>query len=259
MVLSASFRALLVRLYALKADDGRRLLRLCVLDEAHCVDEHGHSFRPSYRVLGGLRDAFPQMQIMLLTATAPPASVLSICATLGVNNPLVLRGDLARRQMQYTTATVSGVQQRDAVLVQWLQQRLRGGERGIVYVDSKRRAELLAERLHVALAGEGEPLPPGDAHLRVDGGSLVEHYHAGLGAGPREEVELRWRNNDHSILVATIAWGMGMDDADVRFAVIEPHGALPGGVARRSRRSTGAPLVPLLVQRVGQRLGTCLW
>ena len=221
VALSASFRALLVRLYALKADDGRRLLRLGVLDEAHCVDEHGHSFRPSYRVLGGLRDAFPQMPLMLLTATAPPASVLSICAALGVNNPLVLRGDLARRQMQYTTTTVSGVQQRDAVLVQWLQQRLRGGERGIIYVDSKRRAELLAERLRVALAGEGEPLPgelpPGEVHLRVDGGSLVEHYHAGLGAGPREEVELRWRNNEHSILVATIAWGMGMDDAGVRF------------------------------------------
>ena len=59
VALSASFRGLLARLYALKADDGRRLLRLAVLDEAHCVDEHGHSFRPCYRILGGLRGAFP--------------------------------------------------------------------------------------------------------------------------------------------------------------------------------------------------------
>ena len=214
VALSAAFRALLVRLYALKADDGRRLLRLGVLDEAHCVDEHGHSFRPSYRSLGGLRDAFPQMPLMLLTATAPPVSVLSICATLGVNNPLVLHSGLARRQMQYTTVTVSGVQQRDAVLVQWLQQRVRAGERGIIYVDSKRRAELLAERVRAALSGE---VTAKEYVLPAEGGSLVAHYHSGLGAGQREEVELRWRNNEHSILVATIAWGMGMDDANVRF------------------------------------------
>ena len=190
---------------------------------------------------------------MMLTATAPPISVLSICASLGVNDPLVLRGDLSRRQMQYTTVTASGVRQRDAVLLQWLLQRLYAGERGIVYVGTQRRAELLAERLRVGLCAL-------DSHsLLSRAGELTEHYHAGLDEGRRDEVELRWRDNEHSVLVATIAWGMGMDDADVRFAVIEPHGALPGGVARRSRRSTGAPLVPLLVQRVGQRLGACLW
>ena len=253
VALSASFRALLAKLYALRADDGRRLLRLGVLDEAHCVDEHGHSFRPCYRILGGLRGAFPDVPLMMLTATAPPISVLSICASLGVNDPLVLRGDLSRRQMQYTTVTASGVRQRDAVLLQWLLQRLYAGERGIVYVGTQRRAELLAERLRVGLCAL-------DSHsLLSRAGELTEHYHAGLDEGRRDEVELRWRDNEHSVLVATIAWGMGMDDADVRFAVIEPHGALPGGVARRSRRSTGAPLVPLLVQRVGQRLGTCLW
>jgi len=211
VALSASFRALLARLYALKADDGQRLLRLCVLDEAHCVDEHGHSFRPCYRSLGALRDAFAEVPLMMLTATAPPISVLSICATLGVNDPLVLRGDLSRRQMQYTTVTVSGVRQRDAVLVRWLLQRLYAGERGIVYVGSRRRAELLAERLRVGLC----ELDSGS--LLGDAAELMEHYHAGLSEGQRDEVELRWRNGEHSILVATIAWGMGMDDAAVRF------------------------------------------
>ena len=130
VALSPRFRALLAQLYALRADDGKRLLRLCVVDEAHCVDEHGHSFRPSYRVMGGLRDAFPEVPLLLLTATAPPVSVLSICTSLGVSNPLVLRGELARRQMQYSTVTTSGVKARDEILACWLLQRLRAGERG---------------------------------------------------------------------------------------------------------------------------------
>lgn len=191
------------------------LLNGIVVDEAHCVTEHGHEFRPDYLKLGLLRQALcggsscicdqldcKQVAWLLLTATASPDSVVAIGELLGLDERAILvRQPLHRGVMTYDVLPVRSVQQKDAVLV-GLFASLPDRHVAIVYVSSKARADALADTLRRALPSR-----------------VVRSYHADKPSTERRQLEAEWRAGEFDTMIATLAFGMGVDKADVRLVV----------------------------------------
>ena len=191
-------------------------LDLCAvaIDEAHCISHWGHDFRPEYRQLGALRQLAPSIPIHAFTATAAAKVRGDIVAQLGLRNPLVLVGPCDRPNLTYR------VQQRTELLRQVLgvieRHRHAGrGEAGIVYCISRKDVERL------------------DQDLRAAGVRSVA-YHAGLDADVRRRAQEKFINEEVDVVVATVAFGMGIDRTDVRFVV---HAALPKGVEQYSQET----------------------
>ena len=168
---------------------------LIAIDEAHCVSQWGHDFRPEYAALGELRQQFPGTPFIALTATADPQTREDIVAVLGLQQARRFITGFDRPNIRYTVLEKHNPQSQ---LLRFLQQR--EGESGIVYALSRKRVEEvaghLAERGHAAAA-----------------------YHAGLPAGERRDVQERFVRDDVAIVVATVAFGMGIDKPNVRFVV----------------------------------------
>jgi len=182
---------------------GQRL-SLIAVDEAHCISQWGHDFRPAYRNLRGLRARFGA-PVLALTATATPAVARDIAEQLGMERPLVLRGEFFRPNLRLHAYKKGGdgqggrggVRTRDALL------RLLGarrGQSGIVYCLSRKTADATA------------------AFLRQHG-LRARAYHAGLEAEERTRVQDAFLAGSAEVVVATVAFGMGIDKADVRFVV----------------------------------------
>jgi ATP-dependent DNA helicase RecQ len=178
----------------------RRLLQQCgvryiAVDEAHCISQWGHDFRPEYRQLGLLRDEFPGVSVHAFTATASERVRRDIAAELRLRDPLVLVGSFDRPNLTYRVV-------RRANLHRQLQQILgrHDGEAGIVYCSSRREVEALAEWLQ----GEGRRAVP---------------YHAGLADQVRARNQEAFLDERVDIVVATVAFGMGIDRSNVRFVV----------------------------------------
>jgi ATP-dependent DNA helicase RecQ len=178
-------------------------LAALVVDEAHCISHWGHDFRPEYRRIGELRALRPDVPVHAFTATATPQVRRDVAAQLGLRDPVELVGGFDRPNLTYrfvprgdTTAQVLAVIRRHA------------GEAGIVYC--MRRADVDALAASLAVAGV-KSLP----------------YHAGLDGATRERHQDRFLAEEVDVIVATIAFGMGIDRPDVRFVV---HGSLPKGV-----------------------------
>ncbi len=178
-------------------------LRSLVVDEAHCISHWGHDFRPEYRRVGELRAARPDVPIHAFTATATPEVRRDIARQLGLVDPLELIGDFDRANLTYrflprsdTAAQVLGVIHRHA------------GEAGIVYC--LRRADV--DGLAPTLTRAGVRCVP---------------YHAGLDAETRKRNQDRFLAEEVDVVVATVAFGMGIDRPDVRFVI---HASLPKGV-----------------------------
>jgi ATP-dependent DNA helicase RecQ len=185
-------------------------LATLVVDEAHCISHWGHDFRPEYRQIGELRARHPGIPIQAFTATATPQVRRDVVAQLGLVDPLVLVGSCDRPNLTYRFLP------RGDVLAQVLAVIGRHpGEAGIVYCLRRRDVDELARDL---AAKEVRCVP----------------YHAGLSAETRTRNQERFLAEEVEVVVATIAFGMGIDRSDVRYVV---HASLPKGIEQFSQES----------------------
>ncbi|GIU23308.1 DNA helicase RecQ [Shewanella sp. MBTL60-007] len=167
---------------------------LFAIDEAHCISQWGHDFRPEYAALGRLRQQFPQVPIMALTATADKATRHDICERLTIT-PHSLLTSFDRPNIRYTVAEKLNAanQLRQFIAAQ-------NGSSGIVYCSSRRRVDEVAERLRLQ-------------------GYQAEAYHAGKTQEERAEVQDKFLKDQLDIVVATVAFGMGINKSNVRYVV----------------------------------------
>lgn len=173
------------------------------VDEAHCISEWGHEFRPEYRALGELRAAFPGVPIAAFTATATATVQRDVIEQLRLANPLVVRSSFDRREIFYAVAPKDRVEHQIAEFVQ-----SRRGEPGIVYRSSRKATEHTADFLTAA-------------------GVPARSYHAGLTTAERARRQEAFVHDEIDVVVATIAFGMGIDKSNVRWIV---HGDLPRSI-----------------------------
>jgi len=176
---------------------------LIAVDEAHCVSEWGHDFRPEYRQLAVLREQFPQVPLMALTATATARVREDIVRYLKLRDPACHVGSFNRANLMYRVVPRQNPYSQVLEFV-----RARPAESGIVYCQSRRGAEALAERLN-------------------DDGVSARPYHAGLAADERTRNQEAFVRDDVPIICATIAFGMGINKPNVRFVL---HRDLPKSV-----------------------------
>ena len=165
------------------------------IDEAHCISEWGHDFRPEYRRLAELRRTFPEVPVLALTATATERVRRDIVASLELREPAVYVASFNRPNLRYRVVAKANT---FASLLGFVRERSK--ESGIVYAASRRQAESLAQKL----TSSGIPALP---------------YHAGLEGSERTYNQERFRRDDVRVICATIAFGMGIDKPNVRYVV----------------------------------------
>ena len=170
-------------------------VRFIAIDEAHCISQWGHDFRPEYRQLGRLRDDFPDVSLHAFTATATERVRRDIITELRLQDAAVLVGSFDRPNLTYRVLRRGNLHRQ---LLQILERH--AGEAGIVYCGSRREVEALA----VWLQGEGLRAAP---------------YHAGLADDVRSRNQEAFLDERIDIMVATVAFGMGIDRSNVRFVV----------------------------------------
>ncbi|MCC7079901.1 MAG: DNA helicase RecQ [Burkholderiales bacterium] len=173
---------------------GRARVALFAIDEAHCVSQWGHDFRPDYLQLSVLHERFPAVPRIALTATADPQTRTEIVQRLALADAQVFVSSFDRPNIRY--AIVDKVDAR-AQLLRFIRAE-HSGEAGIVYCLSRRRVEETAHWLR----GQG---------------IAALAYHAGMDSAARNEHQARFQREDGVVMVATIAFGMGIDKPDVRF------------------------------------------
>jgi len=179
-------------------------ISLLAVDEAHCVSQWGHDFRPDYLEAAKLRQRLPQVPLVALTATADPETRKEILSRLGLGEGPVFANSFDRPNIRYEiTLKDSGREQ----LLDFIRSR-HSGQSGIVYCLSRKKVEETAEWL----AARGVPSLP---------------YHAGLDSATRRATQARFLREDSLVVCATIAFGMGIDKPDVRFVA---HLDLPKSV-----------------------------
>ncbi|MBV9982728.1 DNA helicase RecQ [Bradyrhizobium sp.] len=178
-------------------------LSLIAIDEAHCVSQWGHDFRPEYRALSCLADLFPRVPRIALTATADAPTRAEIVEHLNIGAQNSFISGFDRPNIRYGVAEKTSTMQQ---MLRFLEPRK--GESGIVYCLSKRKTEDIAATLN--------------AH-----GFTALPYHAGMEMKAREANQRRFQHEQGLIMVATIAFGMGIDKPDVRFVL---HADLPASV-----------------------------
>ncbi|KAF9701858.1 hypothetical protein EKO04_000456 [Ascochyta lentis] len=180
----------------------RGQLARIVIDEAHCVSQWGHDFRPDYKALGDVVRQFPGIPIIALTATATQLVRADVRSNLGIESGRMFSQSFNRPNLSYEVLPKGkGMVNTFADLIKQRYHR----KSGIIYCLSRKNCEEVAKKLS-------------------DLGVRAFHYHAGMAADERSEVQKKWQSNEYHVIVATIAFGMGIDKADVRYVI---HHTMP--------------------------------
>ena len=212
---SGELKILMISVERLKNERFRNFLQsvqisLLVVDEAHCISEWGHNFRPDYLKLPDYQRQFKIPQALLLTATATPKVIADMQAKFAIAPDDVVTTGFYRPNLNLLVEPVSGADKRRR-LVQWMSER--ADQPSIVYVTLQKTAEQIAEHLN-------------------RNGIQAEAYHAGLPHDKREGIQQRFIGGRSNCIVATIAFGMGIDKSDIRNVV---HFDLPKSIENYSQ------------------------
>ncbi len=169
-------------------------VRLIVVDEAHCISQWGYDFRPSYFNISNLRKVFPTVPVMALTATATPVVARDICQRLEMRDPQCFTMSFARDNISYV------VRHTEAKAHELIHILNRTSGSAIVYVRSRKKTREIAEHINLC-------------------GITATYYHAGLDYETKEERQNLWKTGGVRVMVATNAFGMGIDKPDVRIVI----------------------------------------
>jgi ATP-dependent DNA helicase RecQ len=205
-------------------------IALFAIDEAHCVSQWGHDFRPEYLQLALLHERWPRVPRIALTATADPPTRREIAARLGLEGARAFVGGFDRPNIRYRVLPKSNG---FAQLVRFLRDQ-HDGASGIVYCLSRKRTEETARQL-------------------VRAGWSARPYHAGLAADVRRATQRSFVDDDVRIIVATVAFGMGIDKPDVRFVYhLDPPKSLEAYYQETGRAGRdGLPATAMMTWGVG--------
>lgn len=183
----------------------RKKLARIVIDEAHCVSEWGHDFRPDYKLLGDVRKQFVGVPVMALTATATENAKVDVVHNLGIQGCEVLTQSFNRPNLTYEVRSKGRSDKVLESIADTIQTSYKN-QSGIIYCLSRKNCEKVAES------------------LREQHNIAAEHYHAGMDSQSKNSAQRRWQSGEYHVIVATIAFGMGIDKPDVRFVV---HHSMP--------------------------------
>ena len=177
-------------------------VQLITVDEAHCISQWGHDFRPAYRQIIELRRIFPSVPVLALTATATPEVVKDIQQQLGFKEENCFSMSFERKNLVYVVRTTENKQQELLHILR----RVKGS--AIIYALNRKRTKEVCD-------------------LLVANGITAEYYHAGLSSASKDDKEEAWKSGRSRVMVSTNAFGMGIDKPDVRLVI---HIDLPSSV-----------------------------
>jgi bloom syndrome protein len=178
----------------------RGKLARIVIDEAHCVSQWGHDFRPDYKALGEVRKQYPGVPVMALTATATENVKVDVIHNLGMDGCDVFSQSFNRPNLTYEVRPKGRGKETLDSIAETIK-TLYEGKSGIIYCLSRANCESIAEK------------------LQKEYGIKAKHYHAGMEAQEKADIQKRWQAGEFNVIVATIAFGMGIDKPDVRFVI----------------------------------------
>ncbi len=169
-------------------------ITLLAVDEAHCISQWGYDFRPSYMRIAEIKAYFKDLPLIALTASATEDVVADVIQKLELKKPAVFRQSFARANLRYVVQLEENKNERLLKIINNI------GGSGIVYVKNRKKTEAIAAQLN---------------RLKIS----ADFYHAGIKNSIRNEKQEKWINNKCQVMVATNAFGMGIDKPDVRFVV----------------------------------------
>ena len=177
-------------------------INLITIDEAHCISEWGHDFRPAYKKISEFREILPDVSILALTATANYNVIDDIQKSLKFNSSNIIKSSLIRPKLSYVVDDIIDKRKRLIKLLNKIKSSV------IIYVDTRRKSEEISLYLN-------------------NEGFTSSFYHAGVHPDERTKRQLSWSNNETRIIVATNSFGMGIDKSDVKLVV---HMHMPSSI-----------------------------